>query len=375
MAITLYSTWVRSVYGGNMAQTLMKRFTMDLDAQHPEKGGHDLLPAYAHYGLLMRGLGRIPIEILNEKPGWLLSEANKAKSSFPLAIMSNKTPFFGLGDAFSYGYIFYAPSETPDNLDPIELICAFPLNAYTYLRKDNNGCTYPKEDPEVPPKDRATADKFCHELGIHTSDAWTQHYDSSNNPDYDCSLDMRDKRHAHATFNIFLDACQFVRRLNNIYYLVNNVLLAKAYDDEHPEKLPVQAIFLNLKYESAENIKVVTKLQTELQEKIGKDIPIVIIRFPSKSDEYFSVEIENFPRSNDVHSHVKWVSPEKKSISFYTPAPFKSILTAESNVDPSRTPVSEESTKRQRRRSRYFHSAKRHFNEFIDKTKRKIKGY
>lgn len=303
MAITLHSISIRSEEKEeeDMAETLSKRWKMNLKVKRFGNDGDNLLPAYADFGFFMRGLGSIPEAVIKQQPGWLLGQENKEKGSIPMAIMSDLTAFSGTGAIFRYGYIFYSPSETPNHMVPIKLICAFPSNAVTAKRKGNHGCTSNIE------KIVATAGRFCNEMGINHLEDWIGHFWKTELHSQ-CPFDMRDEKYAHERFKTVVEANQWAQ----FYYsnrLKNNEVLAEAYDDQHPKRLPIQAIFIDSHQEESRNeMDIVMKLQHELYEVTDRKVPIVIIRFPSLDDESVILEIVNFPRS--PHSKVYTLTKE-----------------------------------------------------------------
>lgn len=253
---------------------------MNLKAKHLDK--IYFLPAYAHYGFFMHGIGNVPVDDLKTQRGLLRALTDKTKNSFSIAIMSDLTPFWGLAGVFQYGYIFYAPSNTPKGMVPLKIICAFPFHAISTNRLKDHGCT--SSDPAK----ANTAGKFCHELGINNIFDWENRCKYGAFHDQ-CPFDMREKRYARERFRTVVQAFNLVQDLDTYSYKKNEVL-AKAYDD--PKTIPIQAIFI--KYESNSDIvDIVKRIQTDLNALTGRNIPIVEIHFPSTANP--TINIKNFP--------------------------------------------------------------------------------
>lgn len=279
LAITLLSTAACDNRKQDMAQTLMEQYHMDLNAEHHGEDGY-LLPAYAYSGLLVCGLGSVSIDVITQN-NW----QNMNKQSFSLAILSDETPFWAEWQNFQYGYIFYPPLNTPKKMIPIELICAFPFNAYTEERNTNHGCT--SADAKIARK----AGQFCHKMGIHDFTSWSNHFMDVKSQ---CPFYMGDKKHAHKRFNTVAEANRWVEDRYNYNYRGNEVL-AKAYSKTHLEQMPIQAIFM--KYENEANFQV-QEMQDRLKDATGKKVPIVKIRFPSLTKPNIIVENYSPPKKN-----------------------------------------------------------------------------
>lgn len=277
MAITIsISTAADGEVEEDMAAILNERFNLDFDKVVNE--GKNRLPAYAYSGIFLRGLSAKPSGLLSTEHGWNL--AYTPGKTIPISMISNKT-IFTSKSFFGYGYIFFPPARTPEGITPLDIMCAFPFNALTVNRQYQ--CTSPLH-------------KFCHELKINNLKKLRIHLRTTS-PSNQCAFDMEnEKQDAYEMYKIMAEVHgEF--QLNPLYYLyTNNEFLIHAWNSELPKKIPIQAIFRNVHtWGSAE---VARKLQNDLKDTTGRNVPIVNIRFPSNFEIKKRIVIENYRRKD-----------------------------------------------------------------------------
>lgn len=229
-----------------------------------------LHPAFKCSGIMIRGVDTENLEF-----AWSLKPYNKEKNSFSVSFLRKDTPFYRLPRGYDSGFILYPHLKTPPQKKTYEVYCAFPVDAYTEYR-DDHGCGKSNIDP-------TETSKSCDVQGIKTIADWTAHYnriESSTNPRFDirqCGFHMK-KQSASKDFALIIAANSYLRRGTN-YSLRNNELLVRAWDENKPDHLPIEAFFYLLDFPGAyEKAKI---YQADYYKYSGGEIlPVVAVRLP-----------------------------------------------------------------------------------------------
>lgn len=265
----------------NIAKRLKDRFN------HKPKYCYDhhrkKQPAYKCSGIIIRG-----VKDTRPNPPWALKPGNIAKKSFSVAFLREDTPFTGFPFGYDSGFIIYPHHETPKKKNTYKVFCAFPVDGWTDFRAGhrcgkNTG-------------DGSGKSSHCDTQGITTYNKWKEHYRQvtsarGNFAANQCAFDMT-KSTAAKDFAVVVKANSYLRKYTG-YAFVNNELLFHAWNANNPKDLPIEAFFYLLNVPSSLE-KAKAYQDYYYKRSGGEKIPIVGLRFPTKSNR--NIHVEYFKR-------------------------------------------------------------------------------
>lgn len=115
---------------------LMSRF--DADSKTP-CFDHDgkRLPLYGCVGIIIRGR-----KIRKTNPDRTIHVwSHNRDDSISAGFLHKDSIFSVLGHDYDSGLILYPLTKTPDGMNRLKVLCAFPVNGWTDTRQYNHGCT------------------------------------------------------------------------------------------------------------------------------------------------------------------------------------------------------------------------------------------
>ncbi|CDG20492.1 HvnC; halovibrin [Xenorhabdus poinarii G6] len=242
--------------GDNIAQELTKRY---FDNQ--VSCGDDGLPIFLCSGILIRGT-----VASNAYHSWNPSPTSERKGSVSFSYLRSDIRIAELEVNHHNGYIFTPYIKLIDDSEKINpaILCYFPIDGGTDAR-NNKGCGSPTGYPDL---------GSCQQQNITTAEQWVYNYVNVNNSNrsVQCGFDVTGDNSA----KIFMEGL----KVSSLIKLpLNNELAIAVWDQNIPNKLPIEAFF----YQN-DGLKDAQHDQKDFYQSTGKIIPIVKMTFPSSPD-------------------------------------------------------------------------------------------
>ncbi|OTA19610.1 hypothetical protein Xbed_02290 [Xenorhabdus beddingii] len=219
--------------------------------------GDDGLPIFLCSGVLIRGT-----VASNKYHSWNPSPKSQSRGSVSFSYLRSDVKVIALYGNHHNGYIF---SPYLDNIDSPkvnpEALCYFPIDGDTDDRSDK-GC-----GSSLGHQNRGS----CQQQNVTTAEQWVNYY--ANNRDAQCGFDVT----GDGSANIFMQAIK-VRSLIDLPS--NNELLLATWEQDIPEKLPIEAFF----YQN-DGLQDAQHDQKDFYQSTGTLIPIIKITFPQNKNE------------------------------------------------------------------------------------------
>lgn len=200
---------------------------------------------------------------------WENSDSSIAKGGVSFSYLRKDTRFTKLAFGGANGYImnaYYFASSKP--LQP-EVLCIFPIDAFTVSR-DDKGCGAHVNFPDS---------KACQSQGITTAQQWWTHYDShtSQRHEKQCGFDVKDSldEMAGPAFAAGIAAMSYVE--GEPVDTQNEIILA-AWNDGAGPSLPLEAFFYLVG--SQAGLTEARYNQKDLKDTHGIIIPIIRLKLP-----------------------------------------------------------------------------------------------
>lgn len=253
---------------GDMALELTKMYNANLKQECLDTDGQKLA-AYGCGGLMLHFFESSFLKPVASAPHpWALSQINIQHDSMSVAFLSKATPFSRLGQA---GYILHPLKETPSTFKRFDPICAFPYNAATDSRPENNGCGH-----------------FCELDRIHDFRDWSWRTNPllQQFPSEQCAWNLK-KGDRIKTFYSVIQAHGHLQDYPE-RQLTNNEVLIKPFDPKQPDLIPYKAFYYVIGHFNGE--EYARRLQAQLEEHGGRRIPIVRIRPPTLQNPDILIE-------------------------------------------------------------------------------------
>lgn len=139
----------------------------------------------------------------------------------------------------------------------------------------------------------------CDLQGIVTLDKWIKHYKDvtkKENNDFgklQCGFDIT--KNGAKTFALAIDAKNYLRQNSQKYGWKHTELRIKAWNEEYPEKIPIEAFFYvifgaNEADQTEKGKERALHYQTDYHSQTGEWRPIVGIRLPTKNNLTIHIE-------------------------------------------------------------------------------------
>lgn len=232
------------------------------------------LPLYMCFGFLIHALG----EESNFFPKFWLSD--KPKSSLSVSFLHENSQITKLFNNRDSGIIFFPPSKTPQHCYISKVFCAFPINAFSVARTQNNGCTNSRSTkyPEAFEKSG-----FCRDRGVTNEAEWKNNYSNEDDILMDilrigynvCACRMNGEPHAAEDFKLVLKLFMKYFMQKGMY----NELLISPLSQTTIKRAPIQAIFYIIGSENGlNNARIFRKA---FLKETKRKVPIVGIRLPT----------------------------------------------------------------------------------------------
>ncbi|PHM63728.1 N-acyl homoserine lactonase [Xenorhabdus ishibashii] len=226
--------------------------------------GDDGLPVFLCSGVLIRGT------VASDKyHSWNPSPTSQRKGSVSFSYLRSDVKIIELEVNHHNGYIFSPYLESFDNtgnpkINP-EILCYFPIDGGTDARNDKGCGSY----------SGYLNSGSCQQQNITTAEQWVNNYINVNHFDRNaqCGFDVTGDNSA----DIFMQA---IKVSSLIDLPLNNELLLAVWDQDIPEKLPIEAFF----YQN-DGLQDAQYDQKDYYQSTGILLPIIKITFPRDKSE------------------------------------------------------------------------------------------
>lgn len=185
-------------------------------------------PVFLCSGILFRGTAYSP-----SYHAWVPNPSSAKGDGVSFSYLRQGATFSNLAFGYTSGFIVYAPSSTPPSLYPLEVLCAYPIDANSDYRVDM-GCGYNKAYPAYSGP--------CQEQGIQTTSQWLSHYRTAGvQPhQYQCGFTMRIGTYQSAP--VFMALIGAMGALGAESFGVQNELIVRSWKDR-PNAIGIEAFF------------------------------------------------------------------------------------------------------------------------------------
>lgn len=265
----------RAEEGAIVATELQKR----IDDVRDDCGGATR-PAFLCTGLLLRGTSPQP-----DREIWDPKDADIADGGTSFSFLRADMASGRLAYGYKSGFIFFPIMKVPPQLEDIEILCAFPLDAHSNDRSDH-GCGAHKSYPDTSGPCQGQSPP------ITTADAWLAHFRQVKTvpqQQHQCGFDVRDNTPAtSAIFRAFIEA---EKLLGAEAFDKQNELVLAAWSTGLADTLPIEAFFfLPGRAGSLDEARQAQRAMYETTR--GRYIPIVSLHLPEHLGEAPRVEFD-----------------------------------------------------------------------------------
>lgn len=209
------------------------------------------------------------------------------KDAISFAYLRADQLFDRFPQGYETGFILYPHMQTPHEKTKYDVLCAFPVDGWTDSRHGRHRCGQYHDD-------KSGKSKECDHQQIISIRRWIRHFkdiESSHNsflPTRQCGFDTT-TRYRTENFAISLEANKYLREHETKFAWKNNEIVIKAWDDQKPEQIPIEAFFYLIDSSSGEQkAKICQKDYAALTSEM---IPVIGIRLPQKNDPKLIVKI------------------------------------------------------------------------------------
>lgn len=280
LKIIIFCFILKLVSSKNISHRLLKRFndvkSKCYDSHHHKK------PAFQCSGLMIRGVSGVGSA--ERKHAWDKQQKNRDKNAFSMAYLRKDQIFHGFPFGHDSGFIIYPHLKTPKGKNKYDVLCAFPLDAYTDSRNGKHGCGPSRDDP-------SGKSGHCDKQGITTLKKWIVQYEQITNsnsflPTKQCGFDTTTK-HGARNFAVSLEANKYLREHSTKWKGANNELRLRGWNQNNPKKLPLEAFFYLLGTAGEQKAR---QYQQDYFALTGRKVPVVGIRLPQGNDHNLIVK-------------------------------------------------------------------------------------
>ncbi|WP_170930012.1 MULTISPECIES: DUF2599 domain-containing protein [unclassified Pseudomonas] len=226
------SVWAGLVFADAAGDAVGQRVAADLRARYLDTRMYCTrlsAPGFTCNGIIFRAT--IPSTAYKF---WEPSPPSMASGGWSYSYLRSDSKFRRLVRDEDNGNIIYPPLLTPPDKIPAQVLCAFPEDAGSFTRPEQQGCG---------PSTKQTADsRICHEQGILTAEQWlAKHRQDGLSNLNQCGFNVRDSANEKATqsFEAFIQAMT----LDSDTFVQQNELRLATWDATQPKKQPIQALF------------------------------------------------------------------------------------------------------------------------------------
>ncbi len=261
---------------------------------------NDTEPSYVCSGLLVHGL-----RLQEQVSPWSHRDIDK-NVSVAFSYLRDDHKYASSVD-YSSGIILYPKNKIPEMKDSYTVLCAYPIDGWTDGKKNHaGGCGNYNEDLiDQGTKDNIARTKLlkaegtCLDNNLNTAEEWFKFHRKNNyfvnKSDllslFTCSYPMDGDDKRISSFNVLSDIRKEFDQNEEIKPANwNNEILISAWDEEHPERLPVMAIFYTKDNISSLNSALL--YQRAFFDRTNEMIPVVEIKFPK--DKYDTAEFKEY---------------------------------------------------------------------------------
>lgn len=247
-------------------------------------------PAFLCSGILLRGTQYSP-----QYHSWNPSPVSVKDGGVSFSYLREDAQFTRMALSYSHGLIIYPIFSAPKDKIDLDVLCAFPTDAWTNYRADQ-GCG---TDPTY-----GAASRPCQDQGITTGQQWFQHYQAANNNQpyyYECGFNVRDQNNVDSAqaFHAMLDGMHLLggTQLNQPLRPVHeqNEVRIATWPQDIGDRLPIQAFFYT---ESAGLAGAQSDQKDFYNTYKGMFVPVVELNLPSESRHasfYFNMQDQAVP--------------------------------------------------------------------------------
>jgi hypothetical protein len=225
-------------------------------------------PAFLCSGVIMRGTN-----FSTTYHSWDNSLNSHQSGGVSFSYLRKDSRYRKLAYGYDNGYLFLPVLYAGNKLTP-EILCAFPIDAFT-VERDSKGCgSSPGFDQSGP----------CQDQNIHTPDAWYSHYQAgAHNRQHQCGFDVRDSLNADATI-AFDAAIKAMALLGSESFNTQNEIRLAVWPDGSGQVLPLEAFFyVN---DSAAGRKDAQDDQLDFKNTTGLTVPVISLHLPNTTAEH-----------------------------------------------------------------------------------------
>lgn len=230
-------------------------------------------PLYKCSGMLIRGI----TYSIAKKFAWYSPRDFKDQSLSFSFLRRDQT----YDSQYESGFIFYPQLKTPSQKKVQNVLCAFPLNAATNVRIDR-GCGKFSGD-------HTGLTQPCELQNITSFEDWLIHHKKvqQSSSELGCGFDMT-KETAARSFALSMKANTYLQaKLENV--AGHNELLLEAWDENNAKQIPIEAFFYVIDSKNAREHAVKNQKDFYIASG-GEEVPVVGIRFPTKSNPEIYIE-------------------------------------------------------------------------------------
>lgn len=272
----------------DIAQRLIDRYN-DVRLECVDKCNNKK-PAFQCSGLMMRGLAKVGDPGSQQNYAWSKKKSNVRLNKFSVTFLRRDQRFSSFPHGYESGFIYYPHLQTPSDKNSYRVFCAFPIDAWSDFRKGDHGCGRYYRDASRKSDD-------CIAQGINTLAKWTKNFQcvtKGKNAKFEfakwqCGFDMTTKD-AHTNFALVLEAKKWFRHYSRKYSWYHNELVIRAWNEETPRKLPIEAFFYIIGYSSGRDKACM--YQSDYLKLTGEMVPVVGVRLPNPKDAELIVKFD-----------------------------------------------------------------------------------
>lgn len=225
-------------------------------------------PAHHCSGLLLRATKPSP-----NYHTWHHSPNSREKGGVSFTYLRADLPITALAADARSGFSLHPHMERPRGSIAYQVLCNWPTDGDTWTR-DRQGCG-----------DNSTTtdnERFCHEQGIDTAQAWIEHFRRTGDYKQQCAFDGRQTR-GNERADSFAQALAVQRQYASELPFPWNEVIVQAWDEEQSQHLPIQSFFhvegLNGALEQAQAD------QNDWYATYGTYVPIIRLKLPNDAEE------------------------------------------------------------------------------------------
>jgi len=242
-----------------------------------EDCGSGTTPAFLCSGVLIRATSTD-----TTYHSWDPSPNSQSSGGMSFSYLRADSKYNQLVFGYSNGFILYPKESEPGSYYDIEVLCSFPMDAYTTTRSDNRcgpSSHYPNDSGP------------CQGQSITTAEEWYDHFLlKPDDGSFQCGFDVSHGSPYGSTANAFMSTLQAMSLIaandSNIDHY-NEIIIA-TWPSGIPDQLPIEAFFYlassNKNSPIAGGLTAAQYDQNDYYTQTGKVVPIIQIILPQSQN-------------------------------------------------------------------------------------------